>query len=253
MKTPYPLAIISLAAVFASPLHAAKDNKKTDSSTKKEAALSEAEIKNEVRRIEKELDATRKKTLDAISKQKAAKDDLEAQKKTARELQEKAAEMLKSLEAAQKSQMAAEIEAQRKKHKESDDKSMPGELYDVSETLDLLRLKLDQTNKADELSKELEKVKAEFTKNKAAKDKTEAVARDARKLAEETQTKLKNANRAIETQLKTIFDLRKEAKANAEELAKAKQAIKDRDAQIKKLRENSRTPRERPNKRAENN
>lgn len=253
MKIPYPLAIVSLAVVLASPLHAAKDNKAADAPAKKEATPSEAEIKNEVRRIEKELEATRRKTLDAINKQKAAKEDLDTQKKTARDLQEKATEMLKSLEAVQKARLAAEIKAQRKNANGTEDNSMPGELADVSNTLEVLRIKMDRTYKADELSKELEKVKAELTKSKAAKDKTEAAARDARKLEEETQAKLKNANRTIETQLKTIFDLRKEAKANTEALAKAKQALEDRDAQIKKLRENSRPPRERNNKRAENN
>ncbi|MGJ8642996.1 MAG: hypothetical protein ACSHX9_06280 [Luteolibacter sp.] len=252
MKIPYLLAIISLAAAFTSPLQAAKENKKTDAPTKKEATLSEAEIKNEVRRIEKELEATRKKTLDAISKQEAAKDDLEAQKKTARDLQEKAAEMLKSLEAAQKSRLAAEIETQRKNTKGSDDKNMPGELTDVSSTLDLLRLKLDQTNKTDELSKELEKAKAELAKSKSAKDKAEAALRDTRKQAGVNQTKLNNANRAIEAQLKTISDLRKEAITNSEALAKAQLSLKNRDAQIKKLSENTRTPRVRSNNRQEN-
>ena len=113
------------------------------------------------------------------------------------------------------------MEAQRKNSDISDDKNMPGEMTDLTKTLDELRFKLDQTYGADELSKELEKTKAELAKNTAAKDKAEAAARDTRKQAEETQTKLNNANRAIEAQLKTISDLRREAKANAEALAKA--------------------------------
>lgn len=246
MKTLSALTILSFTLVFSAPLHAEKESKKNDLPAKKQKASSEAEIINEVERIEKDLNTARKKTLDAIGKKEAAEKDLQAQKKTARELEEKADELLKSLEAIQKSRLAAKLETHRKTHKGYDDKNMPSELNEASKTFEILRLKLDETYKAREVEKQLEKIKTELAKTKSANEKAEAAARDTRKQASETQTKLADANRAIEAQLKTIFDLKKEAKANTE-------ALENRDAQIKKLRENRRTPDKRPNKQADSN
>ncbi|MEP2775587.1 MAG: hypothetical protein ABJQ29_03540 [Luteolibacter sp.] len=273
MKIHRPLAIASIAFALSTPLHAERDKKQPDPQDKKQPTMSGAEIEKSIRDIEKELEATRKKTLEALSKHDAAQKDLEAEKNAAKELQQKATELSKELETIRKNDRSNEIDSLRKESSDPSFKNLPPEVKDATLAVDALQLKLEETYGTKKANQELEKTKKQLEQSQSAKAKAEQAANESRKnTAEleaqvtslrkqlsdtsatekklaETQAKLDNVNRALEAQLKTLSDTRKQAHTSAAELVKAKEEIKRRDAEIEKLRNAPAEKKERPKKR----
>ena len=240
MKTPHRIAAALAAVTLTATLYAQKDSDKAAPPKKENSVPTEAGIRNDLKSIEKELQAARKKTLDAIAKQEASKKELEAGKQTARALQDKAAQLAKSLEAVREAKMNTGMQALRQSAGRAEDKGIPNEIKEASSALDSLRIQMDQTYGADQLAEELAKSKAKLATTESEREKAREVARKAIEKVRENVKKLNETKRELESTQKTVSTLQKESKADKEALAKAEETLKERDSQIKKLRE---TPR----------